>query len=99
MDVTDDMRKAVYEADCAAYGHLLDIANCFGHQPGSNPGTYASTVCGPDSDTLPHLTCRRCHKVWLVIEEPGDCYADAVARLAASTPADLTRPAPKPDVR
>jgi hypothetical protein len=84
-EVTDEMRKAVYEADCAAKGHILDITPAFGAPSGSS-----NTVRGPDENTAPYLACRRCDKVWLVIEEPGNSYEEAetslLDQLKATTP-------------
>lgn len=78
--VTDEMRRAVYDADCAALGHLLDVSNAIGSTTGvTGPGNL--TVIGPDDNTIANITCRRCHKVWLVIEDPANNYDDAVAAL------------------
>lgn len=83
IEVTDEMRRAVYEADCAAHGHILDTSSAVGNDGDVHPERYTPSVIGPDADTLPHIRCQRCTKIWLVIEDPGDDYADAVAKLKA----------------
>jgi hypothetical protein len=84
IEVTEEMRRAVYALDCDAKGHLVDFSNAVGLTavPNANGGSYpAQDVLGPNDETLPHLTCRRCGRVWLIVEDAGDNYPDAVARL------------------
>lgn len=71
MDVTDEMRMAVYAADCEATGHDIDNVNTL---------LRMSDLAGPDDDTLPHLTCNRCRQVWVLAADPGADYPDAVAK-------------------
>lgn len=68
LEVTDEMRKAVYEADCAAQGHIPNYNNIF---------LNGSPAPGTPEDVLPHIFCIRCRKVWLVIDEPADDYESA----------------------
>jgi hypothetical protein len=79
--VTDEMRQAVYQADCDNNGHILAIENAIGNNLDVHPDKHIQTVMGPDTDTLPHLYCRRCGKVWLVIEDSGANYTEAVTKL------------------
>lgn len=84
IEVTEEMRRAVYTADCEAQGHIMDISNAVGVTRAHGvAGTYAPDVLGPDDETLPHLSCRRCGRVWLVIDESGVDYPDAVSKLTA----------------
>lgn len=74
IEVTDEMRRAVYADDCKRLGHEIDARNAL--RFGTTSG-YGPELAGPDTATLPHLVCARCGKTWLVAEEPGDDYADA----------------------
>ncbi|AEA27933.1 hypothetical protein Psed_5808 [Pseudonocardia dioxanivorans CB1190] len=88
IEVTDEMRQAVYEADCEAKGHMFVFDRMFQSTDG-----HTSVVSGPDPDTLPHVRCQRCPKVWLLIDDPGNDYADAVAKLRGrGAPVGLVRP-------
>lgn len=87
IEVTPEMRQAVYEADCEVKGHLFIFDNVFQSTDG-----HTSVVSGPDADTLPHVRCGRCTKVWLLIDDPGNDYDDAVVKLRARKPADLGKP-------
>lgn len=96
IEVTEEMRRAVYEADCQRLGHLFNLRNAMGIVDEIN-GTPAADVRGPNPETLPHLSCNRCPKVWLVIEQPGEDYADAVVQLKDrfKNPDDVA-PLPRP---
>lgn len=88
IEVTPEMRLAVYEADCEQFGHIPVYDRMFQSSDGRT-----LVVSGPDAETLPHVRCQRCTKVWLVIDDPGNDYADAVAKLRArGAPAELARP-------
>lgn len=77
--LTDAIRNAVHTEDCERLGHEFSFdALLQMHDPGHAP----PRVRGPEGK-LAHLRCRRCPKVWVVIEEPGEGYEDAVARLIA----------------
>lgn len=76
MQVTPEMRAAVYEEDCRDRGHLLSYDSAL-HLEGR-----AGQVIGPDGQQA-HITCRRCGKVWLVVEEPADDYVSATVALDA----------------
>lgn len=81
IEITEEMRRAVYAADCARLGHMFNLRNAVGVVADTADGTPAADVRGPDADTLAHLYCDRCPKVWLLVEEPGEDYADAVASM------------------
>lgn len=73
MEVTPEMRRAVYELDCTAKGHMLAMDAVL---PLSDPTPGARTV----NDESPHVSCRRCGKVWVIFEEAGNDYDDAIER-------------------
>lgn len=77
MQPTPEMRRAVYDADCAEHGHILGFDNV--EQTRGPDG--AMIVTGP-SGRQPFLQCRRCRKVWLVEGDPGADYEQA--RLAVN---------------
>lgn len=78
MEVTPEMRAAVYEQDCREKGHLLAYENALRFDSADG----GARVLGPDGQQA-HITCRRCPKVWLVVEEPGEDYAAATVALDA----------------
>lgn len=95
IQITDEMRETIYTADCLAKGHLFTF----------NVLTTNDTPTGPRMDVsggheIANMACKRCGKVWLVIEEPGRDYQDAVAKLKARMidPGSVKEPpkAPKP---
>ena len=79
IEVTDEMRKAVYEADCKVHGHVFDFGRVV--SSGADNGDHMIDVQSPDPDEMPNLSCYRCRKVWLVIEVPADNYDAAVENL------------------
>jgi len=83
--VTKEMRRAVYEEDCAREGHMLAFENALRLEG------RAGQVIGPDGQQA-HITCRRCSKVWLVIEDPADDYDAATERLDARLLPEHRRP-------
>lgn len=89
MEVTPEMRAAVYEQDCREKGHLLAYENAM--------QLYGSSgqVMGPDGQQA-HITCRRCPKVWLVVEEPGENYVAATVALDAKLQPQHRPTRPKP---
>jgi hypothetical protein len=76
VEVTPEMRRAVYEQDCRDRGHLLAYENAM--QLSGSGGQ----VIGPNGQQA-HIECRRCGKVWLVVEEPGEDYTAATVALDA----------------
>lgn len=99
IEVTEEMRQAVYQADCDAHGHMFDLVDVLGQTDRLSPaGLPLPALRARDATQLPHLSCRRCRKVWLVIDEPGGDYAAAVVKVAArfGLPADDERLRPRP---
>lgn len=79
IQVTPEMREAVYAEDCKINGHLIDITNMFQiSDEDSRAGRHAPDVQGPDDETFAHIFCRRCSRVWIVFEEGGRDYDQAV---------------------
>lgn len=75
MEITEEVRRAVYAQDCALFGHQIDQAHAVTSRNG--PATVGSS----DPTKLPHLTCRRCRRVWLVVPGEGWDYEAAEADL------------------
>lgn len=99
LEVTEEMRQAVYAADCDALGHIPDVSPAIMSEPATGPdGSARITVGNSDATLLPHLRCRRCGHVWLVIEDPGTSYDDAVAKEKARVKdPDSVKPNPRKD--
>lgn len=76
--LTDDMRAAVHAEDCERLGHDFAFDAAFQ----SDPHTSRPSLDSRDAGKMPHLSCRRCGSVWLIIEDAGSSYADAESRLA-----------------
>lgn len=85
--ITDEMRRAVHEEDCRQLGHILSTDRAL------RLDGRAGHVAGPDGQQ-PHITCVRCQKVWLVIEEPADDYDTATQQLDARLLPEHRRPRP-----
>lgn len=102
IEVTEEMRRAVYAQDCKGSGHLFDTASAVGVTdevlPENPSGAPTIVLRAPDPSQLPHLLCRRCGQVWLVLDEPGYGYDDAVTKALArvggpgGTPSDAFTP-------
>lgn len=75
--VTEEMRQAVYAADCKALGHIFDVS--VGYGPQSDPDVISSRPDEFGEDTmLPHIICRRCPRVWIVMaDQPSNSYEEA----------------------
>lgn len=91
MEVTPEMRSAVYEEDCRRWGHILSFDNALRFEAGKD----GAQVLGPEGQQ-PFITCRRCGKVWLVVEEPGENYAAATVALDAKLQPQHRPTRPKP---
>lgn len=76
--VTDEMRRAVYDEDCRRYGHIISYDNALQF----DEGTDGARIAGHDG-RQPHISCRRCGRVWLIVEEPGNDYGSAALALDA----------------
>ena len=96
--LTDAIRQAVHAEDCEARGHMYVISTML--QAVQDAPVMHQVVQGPTDAQLPFLSCGRCDKVWLVMEDPGASYADAVTTLAVKLkdPADA-KPKKRPPVK
>lgn len=101
VEVTEEVRRAVYAADCEDFGHVWDMSNVLGGTDEANPkdprGVPMTVLRARDPELMPHISCQRCGRVWLVIDEPGDTYDDAVQNVrkrigAAKAGRDAFRP-------
>lgn len=91
IDVTEEMRAAVYADDCGRLGHVPNFRNVFGQSWGS-----FMEIGGPDDATLPHVTCERCGQVWLLLPQPYSTYQAAVADVQGRVKdAELVKPRPR----
>lgn len=75
MEITEEQRVAVLVQACAEQGHLIDIDEAISDDPGISDHMPTINVRARDGDSLPHLRCRRCPMVWLVM--PGIAGYDA----------------------
>lgn len=101
--ITDEMRAAVLAELGETCVHVYDMRDLIGSGPPDPDGLPRSVVRARDDDRLPHLRCRRCGRVWLVIDTDGVDYDDAVAKAAQRmdrpdrfTPRPLPGPASGP---
>jgi len=70
VEISDEQRAAVRAELCAQLGHDLDITEAIRNDRGiGDPDKRTMNVRGKDDDTVPHLRCTRCPKVWLIM--PG----------------------------
>lgn len=81
IEVTDEMRRAVFLEMCVNQGHSYSIQSMFRSQ--SSTDGNQTEIGSPDQDLLPHVYCTRCEKTWLVLDEPGDNYDDAETKARA----------------
>lgn len=70
MDVTPEMRQAVYDADCADKGHQLDPYS------GIKFNNGRQSLESTDEFKLPHIVCTRCGHVWIIGPADGANYED-----------------------
>jgi len=77
VNITDEMRAAVHDEDCSNLGHDMSLDTAFLIMDTVPRAQFGSR----DPDKMPHLSCLRCGRVWLVIEDAGASYADAEAKL------------------
>lgn len=80
MEITEEMRRAVLGAECDKLGHVPDISQAISNNP-SEVGENTIRIRAEDADSIPHISCKRCRKVWLIVEDPGDDYDTAEAAL------------------
>lgn len=93
--IDEATRAAVLAAECARLGHLHLFTNVL--FSGQNGGS-TDTIGAQDPTQMPHIVCRRCAKVWIVIETSGTCYQDAIGEVASvMTDSALITPCPRPE--
>lgn len=86
MEITEEMRRAVYAQDCAQYGHVPDYSNL---AVGTEPRAL-------NDQQLPHVVCRRCQLVWVMMPIEGSNYDDAATKLRGKLKnPDDARPRPR----
>lgn len=79
IEITDELRAAVYADDCQSQGHMPDMMIGYGPQDDvdileGRPGPSG------EKDDLPHVQCRRCKRVWIILaDSPGTSYEQAEA--------------------
>jgi hypothetical protein len=81
VEVTDEMRRAVYVADCGARGHNFSQLSTMFHM---DEMTGNHTLKGPPGKR-PHIMCQRCGSVWILAQEEGEegaSYDDAETKFA-----------------
>lgn len=69
MEITEEQRAAVLAQMCAEQGHLIDIDEAISDDPDIDEHQPTINVRARDADSVPHLRCKRCPTVWLVM--PG----------------------------
>lgn len=82
MEITDEVRAAVLAEQCATAGHILDISELIGNDAAVNPEEMTVRVKARRDDTIAHIRCKRCGRVWLVVVD-GPSYDDAEDALNA----------------
>lgn len=87
-------RAAVLAEECARLGHIHVFTNLLFS---SENGGSTDTIGAQDPTQMPHFDCRRCGRVWIVIETTGSSYADAISEVGkALTDLSLITPIPRP---
>jgi hypothetical protein len=76
IEITDETRRAVWDEDCQRLGHNFRFEQLL-QTENRHP-----VLRGPVGQ-LPHLLCDRCSRVWLLVEDSGVDYADAIAKFKA----------------
>jgi hypothetical protein len=90
------VRAAILVEECDKSGHIYDYTNML--YSSENGGT-TDTLGAQDPSKLPHITCKRCPKVWFVVEAPGDSYERALGHLrGAVTDHKLLTPHARPEI-
>lgn len=71
IEITDEIRRAVYAADCDRLGHQISIREAVRVDQRGRSG-----VTSADNLKLPHLICARCEQVWIVLPAEAATYED-----------------------
>lgn len=82
MDLTPEERTVLAGLCARMGGHQFDLSELI--TPG--PDGMTVDIRAHDEDSLPHVSCRRCGRVWLFVAE-GETYEAAEAALNAQAKA------------
>lgn len=68
-DITEEMKQAARDADCKELGHIFDITNLLNNMadPDTESTGHKMRLGASDPDMLPHLACKRCLRVWIIM--------------------------------
>ena len=81
MELTDEIRRAVWVEQCQRLGgHDVDVADAF---PWSAATGQAVQNLAAAEEQIPNIRCRRCGRTWLVVPIEGVDYDDAERALYA----------------
>lgn len=98
--INEAVRRAVLLEECESYGHQFSMKNAVsvGETPNpNNEGDWPNLeVKSQDESQLPHIQCTKCHSVWIVIDEPGFGYDDALRRVQKRMGTSIKQEALKP---
>jgi hypothetical protein len=72
IELTDEIRKAVWDEFCQENGHQLNFSYMVGRMNGQSVQIEQT-----DEGLLPHIFCERCGRVWIVIDESYPDYETA----------------------
>lgn len=86
-EITDDIRRRVYRDDCERLGHQINFSSAQTTE-NRDDGRPAQTVGSSDPLKLPHITCTRCGRAWIVVPDGGLDYIDAERLLYGMLRAD-----------
>jgi hypothetical protein len=76
VDVTDEMRHAVYLADCERVGHQPNFLDATTVKY-DDKGVVTQRIEAKDEFKFPHVKCARCGGAWIVFPVMGLDYEDA----------------------
>ncbi len=79
IQITDEMRRAVLLEMCETQGHAYSLQNILRTNVDD---VHTHLYIGVDeNNVLPYVSCLRCEKTWILIDEPGDGYDDAEMKI------------------
>jgi hypothetical protein len=76
--VTEEMRRAVFADMCERQGHAFTLDSLI--QTTYTDGFAGNHIKAKTDGQLPHVRCSRCDKTWLVVDDPGEGYDNAVKK-------------------
>lgn len=90
VELTDEIRQAVLDEQCAALGHDFDVSTAITGDGNTDGPPRMKVGSSRNPDHGPHLRCLRCRRAWMVIEVGVVGYdaaeADLIGRLPAGDP-------------